>query len=398
MGGEVMFKQFVDQMHAAGQLVGLYASGLGYTTQSMVDKNYCMEAEFEAKHLDQAMTVAPDGKLAENGVCVGEHAQRMGYDMCPATPFAQEVTRQEFAKMLASGADYLQYFDQNLGGGPYFCYAKNHQHPPAPGKWMSEAMIRIYRDLQNLVDKSGRKVPIGTEAAAAEPYPPYLFLNDLRYEVNFCEGTPVPAYAYVFHEYLNNFMGNQNCVEVFTDLSSTPLHLNLRLAYSFVAGDLLTVVLSGGERINWCWGITWDKPMPDQDSVVTLIRNLNAWRRGKGKPYLVYGRMLRPYSLEGVYDVPIRNRQAKAFHFDSLLTSRWESPAGHRAQVIANYTNQAQHCRMQVDSFEGENMALYTNPADTDTPPQAIKPDAQGVAELDVPALSAVLVEFGVGE
>ena len=396
-GGVESFTQFVEQMHAAGQLVGLYTSGLGYTLRSMVDKSYHMEAEFEARHLDQVMTVAPNGKLAENGVCVGENAQRLGYDMCPATPFAQEVTQQEFAKVLGSGADYLQYFDQNLGGGAYFCYARNHQHPPAPGRWMGEAMIRIYRDLQKQVDESGRKVPIGTEAAAAEPFTPYLFLNDLRYEVNFCEGTPVPAYAYVFHEYLNNFMGNQNCVEVFTDISSTPLHLNLRLAYSFIAGDLMTVVLAGGERINWCWGILWDQPMPDQASATTLIHNLNAWRKERGKPYLVYGRMLRPFRLEGAYDVVVGNKQGKAFHFASLLTSQWQSPEGHTAQVVANYTHEPQKCRLYAAPFEYTEVVVYADPAEAGLPPSTVKLDAEWAVELDIPALSAVLVEFGAG-
>src|SRR5262249_34412538 len=148
-------------------------------------------------------------------------------------------------------------------------------------------------------------------------------------------------------EYLSGFMGNQNGVESLTDIGRSPLHLHQRLAYSFVAGDMLTVVLAGADRVNWCWGITWDKPMPDQVSITTLIRNLNAWRRGAGRPYLVEGRMLKPLPLEGATDIPLFTRHGRAIHCDSLLTSHWESSRRRTAQVIANYTLQSQACRLR---------------------------------------------------
>jgi hypothetical protein len=391
LGGEGLLQEYVTQMHAHGHRVGLYASGLGYTLRSVRDPRYIMQAEFDARGLAQVMTVAPDGTLAENGVCCGEQSQRIGYDMCPANEFVHEVTQQQFGHMLNSGVDYVQYFDQNLGGAAYFCYARNHGHPPAPGPWMTETMIDLYRELQAMVDASGRKVPIGTESAAAEPFVPYLLFNDLRYEVNFGEGTPVPAYAYVFHEYVNNFMGNQNTVETLTAIARTALHMHLRLAYSFVAGDLFTVVLAGADRVNWCWGITWEQPMPDQDSVATLIRNLNAWRTGAGKPYLFYGRMLAPYRIEGAYDVPIYTHKGKAIHFDSLLTSRWQSATGQTAQVIANYTREPQTCKMHIPGAAGHAVRVYSDPRGD---AQIVTVGADERLALDIPALSAVLVEF----
>ena len=156
----------------------------------------------------------PDGKPCDNGVCAGPNAQRIGFDMCPANEWVKEVVTHEVAKVLPSGVDYMQYFDQNLGGSCYRCYAKSHGHPSGPGIWQNEAMKDLYRRLQELVKRSGRKTLIGCEAAAAEPFLPYLLFNDNRFHLNLHAGTPVPAYAFVNHEYLNNFMGNQNAVVI----------------------------------------------------------------------------------------------------------------------------------------------------------------------------------------
>ena len=151
-------------------------------------------------------------------------------------------------------------------------------------------MSRIFGRINDAVARSGRKVLIGCESAAAEPFLPYLLFNDLRYSINLRFAIPVPAYAYLNHEYINNFMGNQNSVRECVDYGRSPLNLHQRIAYSFVAGDMLTVVLRGGGKIAWEWGTTWEAPGPDHDSVVQLIRSLNAWRVGVGKPFLVYGR------------------------------------------------------------------------------------------------------------
>jgi hypothetical protein len=40
---------------------------------------------------------------------------------------------------------------------------------------------------------------------------------------------------------------------------------------------------------------------------------------------------------------------------------------------------------------------VYTDPAETGLPPSTVKLDAEWSVELDIPALSAVLVEFGAG-
>lgn len=389
-GGEDDFMDFVKGLHEKGNYAGVYASGTGYTLRSNTDPSFGMEEEFQEKRLVEIVTQAPDGKPAENGVCAGPNAQRIGYDMCPANEWVKDVVTREVAKVLPSGVDYMQYFDQNLGGSCYRCYAKTHGHPPGPGVWQNQAMMDIYRRLQELVGRSDQKTVIGCEGAAAEPFIPYLLLNDNRFHLNLHAGTPVPAYAFVNHEYLNNFMGNQNAVGAFVDIARSPLNLHQRVALSFVQGDLLTAVLKGGGRLCWEWGGAWDAPGPDHESVVTLMRNLNAWRRGAGKEYLLYGRMLKPLPISGTRDIPMVTPRDQQIHFESLFTSRWMYD-GKIAQFLVNYTPEPQDI---VVLAEGDSLkvTVMTDPG-KDTA-KSMKVSLEGRIPVTVPPLSAVMLSL----
>lgn len=387
-GGVEDFQRFVDALHADGNLAGVYASGTGYTVRSNTDPAFNREQEFEEKHLVDIVTQAPDGQPADNGVCAGPHAQRIGYDMCPANEWVKDVVSREVAKVLPSGVDYMQYFDQNLGGSCYRCYAKTHGHPAGPGPWQNEVMKDIYRRLQELVARNGRKTLIGCEAAAAEPFIPYLLFNDNRFHLNLHAGTPVPAYAYVNHEYLNNFMGNQNAVSAFVDIPRSPLNLHQRVAMSFAQGDLLTAILKGGGKLCWEWGGSWDAEGPDHESVVTLMRNLNAWRHGAGKPYLLYGRMLKPLDYEGDHDIPMITPRNQTIHFRSVFTSRW-SHGGKNAQFLVNYTPEPQEVILRAAQPD-QTFRLLTAPGGENAAPITA---ANGALPISLPPLSAIMLE-----
>jgi hypothetical protein len=388
-GGVEDFQNFVDALHAKGNLAGVYASGTGYTLRSNTDTNFNREAEFQEKHLVDIVTQAPDGKPAENGVCTGPNAQRSGYDMCPANEWVKEVVTREVAKVLASGVDYLQYFDQNLGGSCYRCYAKTHGHPAGPGIWQNNAMIDLYHRLQEVVQRSGHKTLLGCEAAAAEPFIPYLLFNESRQYLNLGVGTPVPAYAYVNHEYLNNFMGSRNGVQLFVDHQKSPLDLHQCVAMSFAQGDLLTAVLKGGGKLRWEWDGGWDAVGPDHDSVVTLMRNLNAWRRGAGKPYLLYGRMIKPLAYSGDHDLPMQTPRNQQIHFRSVFSTRW-THGGKTAQFFVNYTPDPQAVTVQT-AGTGKRLRLVTDPASGKSAVAHIAKD--GTFRLSLPPLTAVMLE-----
>lgn len=344
-GGTTNFLEFVKALHAAGNLAGVYASGVAYTTQSHRDERFNRYAEFANERVFQYVTVAPDGTVATNGACTPDI--REGYDLCPANRWVRDRVVTEIQKVLPSGVDYFQYFDQNMGGAPCWCYGRTHGHLPVPGPWMTEAMSGLYREVQAAADAAGRHVLIGTEASASEVYTPYLMLNDTRNFLAFSRGTPVPAYAYVYHEYANNFMGNQCSTEFFLDYPRSPLSYLWRMAYSFCQGDVPTVILGDRGQLLWAWGMAWNTPTrPDRQETLRFARNLNRWRRGAAKPYVVFGRMLKPRRLEGVATIPIyRLREAEPMRFDALLSTRWEH-AGKVAQLIVNCTPAEQTARV----------------------------------------------------
>lgn len=385
------FKKFEKSLHKKGNLLGLYASGTGYTLQSNTDPSYDMTEVFEKENLSEAMCVAPDGNLATNGVCVGDNVQRSGYDMCVSHLFVKEVVTEEIKKIIPNNIDYMQYFDQNIGGNGYFCYADDHNHPVTPGKWMNEAMVNIYKEVENIVDKSGAKIVIGCEGAAASPFIPYLLLNDLRFSMNFGIGRPVPAYAHLNHEYVNNFMGNQ--VNTFIiDYKKSPLNLQQRIAYSFTSGDLTTLVIESKGRISWGWGTAWDlEEKPDTEAILKLVKNLNAWRKNIGKDFLVYGRMEKPFVIDQSYNAPIVLGSGKYIDFNSLFTTKWRSQDGKLAQIFANSTNDVLAFIVNCKGSESKKVKYYKTAT---SKPINLKVDDFGKLELNIPALSAIMIVF----
>jgi len=394
LGGEENFKEFVDGLHKVGNYAGVYCSGIAWTNESCLVPSYSKSEQFEEENLKNIMCDSPEGDCPVSAIC--QEPIRIGYDMCPANQFVNETAVDEIKKILKSECDYIQYFDQNIGGASYFCYSKNHGHPPAPGKWQVEAMYKLMAEINCVLQGNGKDVAIGCEAAAAEPYMSQLPFNDLRFEINYMYGEPVPLYSYIFHEYVNNFMGNQNMACSAIDFRKSPFNVLQRTAYSFAAGDMLSVVLADGGQIHWDWCTPWDVAKPDQESIIELIKNLNHWRTGTAEDYLRYGRMLKPFKIEGTFDVPMILFNGDQLHIPSLLTSLWESQGGRVAQVLVNYLPQVQEFNIVLpDSSEYKNVTIYRNPVKNspDVKNEIIDISKKAVAG-EIGPLSAIMIEF----
>lgn len=338
-GGEEEFTEFVEDLHRQGNLAGVYCSGIGWTTKSFLDPSL----DFSDRYDETLMCRTPEGKIEQSKV-IGAPI-RLGYDMCPYSDKVDEIVVGEIASIAGSGCDYAQYFDQNLGGESSFCYARDHGHPASPGIWQNESMIRIFRNAYKKLNEMKSEMVIGCEGAASEPFIGYLPFNDLRYNMGYFYGKPVPAYGYVFHEYLNNFMGNQNTIHDAFNLKENPDCLLFRLAYSFAAGDLFTLALGNHGLVHWGWDVTWDVETPEQEPIFELIRNLNQWRRTY-REFLHEGKMIKPIPLEKTGIFNMTRPDGSILQYPSLLTSRWKSANGAEKQVIVNYLRWEQDCHM----------------------------------------------------
>lgn len=391
-GGTKNFDQFVKSLHYKGNYIGLYASGIGYTVRSNTDTTYNMRQEFEELGLEKIMKKAPDGGFSKTNVCatpIPGKGQRFGYDMCPTNQFVTDVVVDQVSQMVKKGnVDYIQYFDQNLGGSCYGCYDTSHGHAYGPGEWQAEAMSDLYEALMPVLKSGKRKPLLGCEAAAAEPFMPYLLFNDNRATINFAYGTPVPAYQYVNHEYLNGFMGNQNSFEQMVDMENSPLNMMQRLALAFVSGDMFTVILRGNGEMIESWNSNWDAPIPNQEYMKTLINNLNAWRKKGGLDYLVTGRMVKPLKFEGTSTIPMLTKpEGLHINFQSVLTSNWESQKGQNAQFFTNYLPEEQEVTIDVSELKDVKVHSHANDIEG-------KKVVEGNLTVRIPALSAVMLSY----
>lgn len=347
-GGETEFSEFVSEIHKQDNLVGVYCSGIGWTTESFLNP----ELDFSDRYDEKLMCRTPQGTIEQSQI-VGEPI-RHGHDMCPQSTKVDEIVAGEVVSVAKSGCDYAQYFDQNLGGESCFCYARDHGHPPAPGVWQNEAMKRIFEHVYEELDKIGSKMIIGCEGAASEPFIGYLPFNDLRYNIGFFVGKPVPAYGMLFHEYLNNFMGNQNTIHWCLDLKKNPDCLLYRIAYSFAAGDLLTVCLGKEGNILFGWDVPWDMAIPKQEPIYELMKNLNEQRK-VFKDFLHLGRMIKPHPLKNVGKYGLHSCEGFVTEADSLITTRWKSQDGQEMQVVVNFKEEEQTCETDAN-------VIYTAP------------------------------------
>lgn len=340
-GGEENLAEYRDMLHAKGHTLGVYCSGTAWTQYSTIDMSYSRKKQFEKEHLTKEMIRGPHGEM-EAMLCNGWDQQRFGFDMCMVRQWPRNTVKNELAKMADFGFDYIQFFDQNIGGAAHWCWSRNHGHPPVPGVWQVDNMRQFLDELSH----DYPQLVLGCEAAAAEPYLNVLKFNDLRFNWNIRYAKAVPLYAFLFHEYVNNFMGNQCNLKFYMDFADAPYNLLWRIAYSFHAGDLLSIVLRDGGRPAWSWVYSWDEAVqPEEGPVLELVRNLNAIRK-QYPEFFSRGRMIKPLVKVrgGKWTLPTKRGN---FEYDSFFTTSWRSPEGKNAQFVINFLPYKQEVKVE---------------------------------------------------
>ena len=324
-GGEEGFLKFRDELHKRGHLLGVYGSGFAWTLKSNLIEEYDNTKEWEKGELSEAMTVSPQGEVILSQIC---YDQRVGYDFCPVTEKAKNILREAYSPVFASGIDYAQILDQNHGGGQYLCYAHNHGHAPVPGAWMTENMQELLAEW----NESSPNVLLGCESAAAEPFIGNLLFSDNRFELNFNIGVAIPLYGYIYHEYLHNFMGNQVCCP----FDYTTDTVRERMAYSFTAGDCMTVNLTPSGEFEPHWGCGKVNALaPDKEKALTFIRNIMRFYREDAKSYLLYGRMEKPVATDIKMKGYDYDKKLSVIYIPEVFSSAW-SYEGKKVQIFVN--------------------------------------------------------------
>ncbi|MBQ9744600.1 MAG: hypothetical protein IJW19_05690 [Clostridia bacterium] len=340
-GGEDAFNEFKNALHKNGDLLGVYCSGFGYTLQSKLIKEYNTSETIKEKGHLKAMCQSPEGKPKLGITCT---YQRIGYDICPASDLGRTILEEGYEPIFKSGVDYAQILDQNHGGGQYMCYAREHNHPPMPGEWMTSNLLKTLSDW----NKKAPNMLFGCESAASEPFIGNLLMSDNRFELNYPFGTPIPVYAYLYHEYVRNFMGNQ-CGCPFEPKVDT---LRYRLAYSFSIGDIMTLTLAPNGELMTHWGTNDFIHCPDMDKTLLFIKNVMKFYHRVGKKYLYSGKMssLPDIECEEIFIPLFRGR--KVANLPRLLSSVWEEKDGGVAYIVVNPEDEPVTFRIGDETYE----------------------------------------------
>ena len=325
LGGEEGLAALRDALHGDGHLLGLYGSGTAWTQRSMIN-GYSQEARCAAEELERHMMRGPRGEI-DATICNDPEAQRLGYDLCLADTWSQETVADEIAKVARFGVDYCQFFDQNIGGGTLLCYARDHNHPPLPGAWLTDAMLALQRRLLDETARAGSSMLLGCEASAATPYARNLFFNDSREGSGAAFGRPVPGVPFVFHEWMCNFSGNQ------IGHTCDPFY---RWTRAFHYGDMMALVLGRNGHLATAWGVPWDEAaVADEEALVRLVRDFCALRR-RHPEFLLEGRMAFPF-VECASSATRIKEAGRTHEAADILTSFWEVASGRRLGFATNW-------------------------------------------------------------
>ena len=340
--GEQSLKNFGDMLHKSGYLLGLYGSGTAYTIKSKIG-DFSQQDRYLRENIAEITTRGAQGQR-KMIIC---YNIREGEALCIYCPRARKILIDEILNWAKAGVDYAQYFDQNIGCASFLCYARNHGHPSVPGLWQTTAMRSLLKEINAEIGKINPEMILGTEAAAAEPYIDQLPFNDLRECFAAERGIPVPAFQWVYHAQANNFYGNQCNVFKYIDHAKNPENLQLRLAQAFCAGEMLTVYMLDNGAIYWSVMMEWTLPPPDQDKILTLLKNLNAMRK-KYPQFLLDGEMVKPEFDVECDDFTLRTKKCD-IKYPCVLTAAFRAPNGEIGHFFVNFTSSKKTFRATKD-------------------------------------------------
>ena len=143
-GGAASLARFAAAARERGWHVGSYSNGTRWTTAHRWS-GYDGEQFYRRSGGPESVCREPDGRPWASG---WDQYWRPSYTGCVGVEHTRALLREYAATLLGYGLDWLQILDQNVGGSAFPCYAADHEHPPAPGGWMTERSEAMLADLR----------------------------------------------------------------------------------------------------------------------------------------------------------------------------------------------------------------------------------------------------------
>jgi len=379
VGGDESLSRFVALARERGWRVGSFCNGtrwvVGHTCNGYDGRGYYDEHGGAA-----SVCRRHDGEPWVEGWDAG---WRPSYACCMAQGLTRETATGFVRRLIGWGMRSIQFFDQNCNAVTFPCFADDHGHPPMPGKWMTRAMEDTIGAFRRVAEEAGADDAIqSTENPCNEVCLPLFQQSDVRISPPSSGYRDyIPLYHYLFHE----------CTIMHGMMSTgpEPHSLPIRTAWLGVWGEIPGAVITGDgtllnrDTFNWA---PWEPKVGNNDHALEMIRVVTAMRRGHGRDFLVYGRMLRPASVE--CDTVAWETDGRSHAVPALAHAAWQAPDGRTAMALANWT--AEERRVAVsDARLGDGVTMHVCARES----ASLQCDTQrGRLEVTLPALSCAIV------
>jgi len=195
--------------------------------------------------------------------------------------------------------------------------------------------------------------------------------------------TVIPLYHFLYHEFILIQGGFGHGPE--------PYHLPIRNAYNLMIGEIPGAAMKGDGRLlnkdtaNWA---PWEPQVGSNEDALQVLKTATALRRGRGRDFLVYGRMLPPATVRKVQVVEWQEKD-RVHRIPSVFDAAWQAPDGRVGIVLANWTTETREVQVE-DRRLGDNV-LMTISADKVTS-ERLSIDDTGL-DVALPKLSCALLE-----
>ncbi len=338
VGGEESLRRFAAMARARGWHVGSFCNGtrwvLGHAWNGYDGREF-----FEAHDGAGGACRTPAGDLWRES---WDASWRPSYACCMDAEQTRRIATDFVRRLVGWGLESIQFFDQNVSASTFPCFAAEHGHPPLPGKWMARSMERMVAGFREVARRAGESGVIqSTENPCNEFCLPLFQQSDVRGTPPAGEGIPfVPLYHFLFHE----------CIVMhgMMSIGFEPYALPMRVAHDGVLGQIPGAVLTGDgtllNRHTYNWA-PWEPKVGSNAHALAMLRRVTALRRGAGRDFLVFGRMLPPAPVEKI-QVMEWEREGRAYAVPAVFHATWQAPDGRVALVLANWTDQPMAVRV----------------------------------------------------
>lgn len=194
-----------------------------------------------------------------------------------------------------------------------------------------------------------------------------------------------PLQSFLYHEFLVTQGG--------FGAGPEPYHMPIRTACNLVMGEIPGAVLTpdgsllNRDTFNWA---PWSPVVGSNDDSLAMLRSASALRRGPGRDYLVFGRMLKPAQVDGIKTIHWENAR-QVNDIPGVFHSAWQTPGGKYGAVLANWTRETQVISL-VDSRLGNQVRESRSAEDLRTVSRKV---GGGKLTVSLAPLSCALIERG---